>query len=155
VRIRHCAMCAIVDRETPGRIPPGRRGDDACDLSRPSVAAITTSPPPPFTGTKVASYVAVSDRRPPYSIHEARIRGEVLDYLRQHPHAMDSLDGIATWWLPRHEVRIGVELVARALETLEDEGLLERVGDTERPLFRLRPSRVEGADGTDSFNGRS
>jgi Fe2+ or Zn2+ uptake regulation protein len=96
----------------------------------------------------------VSDRRPSFADHEARIRGEVLDYLRQHPHAMDSLEGIATWWLPRHEVRVGVELVARALEQLEDEGLLERVGDAERPLFRLRPSRVQAA-GDDVFDGRS
>ena len=79
----------------------------------------------------------------------------MLDYLRQHPHAMDTLEGIATWWLPRHEVRIGVELVARALATLEDDGLLERVGDTERPLFRLRPSPVQSADASESFNGRS
>jgi hypothetical protein len=96
----------------------------------------------------------VSDRRSSDSQHEARIRGEVLDYLRQHPHAMDSLEGIATWWLPRHEVRIGVELVARALETLEEEGLLERIGDAERPLFRLRPRGLQDADGSDGADGQ-
>ena len=97
----------------------------------------------------------MNDPRISRSEHEARIRGEVLDYLRQHPHAMDSLEGIVTWWLPRHEVRVGAELVARALETLEDEGVLERIGDAERPLFRLRPSHRQGADGSDGFDGRS
>jgi Arc/MetJ family transcription regulator len=69
---------------------------------------------------------------------EARIRQEILDYLSGHPHAMDSLEGIATWWLPRHEARIDIGLVARALEALQVNGWLERVGDAERPLFRRR-----------------
>jgi Fe2+ or Zn2+ uptake regulation protein len=75
---------------------------------------------------------------------EARIRREVLEYLCEHPHAMDNLEGIATWWLPRHEVRVGVEQVARALESLETDGFVERIGDAERPLFRLRSGHVSG-----------
>ena len=71
---------------------------------------------------------------------------ELLDYLREHPNAMDSLTGIAEWWLPRHRVRVSVERVAQALETLEAQGVIERVGGAERPLFRLRPQAAVGPD---------
>lgn len=63
---------------------------------------------------------------------------ELLGYLQEHPHAMDTLKGIVDWWLPRHEVRVGAEHVARALRTLEERGLIERVGQGDQPLFRLR-----------------
>ena len=72
------------------------------------------------------------------SEHEHRIQQELLSYLIENPGAMDTLEGIAAWWLPRHEVRVGVEVVARALHRLEYDGVIERTGDPERPLFRLR-----------------
>ena len=56
----------------------------------------------------------------------------------ENPAAMDTLEGIAAWWLPRHEVRVGLKQVARALEHLEADGVIERAGDPERPMFRLR-----------------
>jgi hypothetical protein len=62
---------------------------------------------------------------------------ELLSYLREHPRAMDSLEGIAEWWLPRHRIRIGVERVSRALEALAERGILERVVDGDRLLYRL------------------
>jgi hypothetical protein len=63
---------------------------------------------------------------------------ELLSYLREHPNAMDTLKGIAEWWLPRHRVRVEVERIAAALRTLEASGLIERVGSEDRPLYRLR-----------------
>jgi hypothetical protein len=63
---------------------------------------------------------------------------ELVGYLQAHPNAMDTLNGIADWWLPLHQVSIGVERVAHALRTLESRGLIERVGSEDRPLFRLR-----------------
>jgi hypothetical protein len=62
---------------------------------------------------------------------------EVLDYLREHPRAMDTLEGIVEWWLPRHQVRVGVERVSRALETLVHGGRLEPVDEGGRRLYRL------------------
>jgi hypothetical protein len=70
--------------------------------------------------------------------HEQRIVQELLQYLAENPGAMDTLDGIAAWWLPRHEARVGVEFVARALARLEAEGVIERTGDPGRPMFHLR-----------------
>jgi hypothetical protein len=82
---------------------------------------------------------AVSDRpdhRP--TEHDDRIQQELLGYLLDNPGAMDTLEGIVTWWLPRHEARVGTEPVARALERLEADGVVERAGDRDRPLYRLR-----------------
>jgi hypothetical protein len=70
--------------------------------------------------------------------HDA-ICDELLGYLREHPNAMDTLEGIADWWLPRHRVRTEVERVAQALRTLEQRELIERIGH-DRPLYRLRRS---------------
>jgi hypothetical protein len=72
--------------------------------------------------------------------HEERIQHELLRYLLQNPGAMDTLEGIVTWWLPRHEARAGLERVVRAIEGLEAKGIVERAGDPDRPLFRLRPN---------------
>jgi hypothetical protein len=63
---------------------------------------------------------------------------ELLGYLREHPNAMDTLTGIAEWWLPQHRRRVDVERVAQALRTLEERELIERIGHDERALFRLR-----------------
>ena len=62
----------------------------------------------------------------------------ILGYLHEHPNAMDTLTGIAVWWLPRHRVHVVFERVAEALQTLESRGLIERIGNDTRPLFRLR-----------------
>jgi hypothetical protein len=66
------------------------------------------------------------------------MRTELLSYLSEHPSAMDSLEGVVEWWLPRQQVRNAVERVARALEVLTREGLIEQVSDGERVLYRLR-----------------
>jgi hypothetical protein len=63
---------------------------------------------------------------------------ELLDYLRKHPNAMDTLTGIAEWWLPRGPRHVDVERVAQALRALEERGVIERIGQDERALFRLR-----------------
>jgi len=62
---------------------------------------------------------------------------DLLEYMRENPDAMDTVTGIAEWWLPR-DVRAGIDEVARALQTLEARGLVERVGGEDRPMFRLR-----------------
>ena len=71
---------------------------------------------------------------------------ELLGYLWEHPDAMDTLTGIADWWLPRHRVRVDVEQVAQALRTLEESELIERIGGPDNPMFRLRRNRVNSSD---------
>lgn len=89
------------------------------------------------------------DPRPPDAPdpRESELCDELLAYLREHPRAMDSLEGIAEWWLPRHQIRVGVERIARALETLTRRGMLQEVEDGDRLLYRLRPDAEPGAGG--------
>lgn len=42
----------------------------------------------------------------------------ILQYLRTHPEAADSLDGIAAWWLPRSNHPPTLEAVQEALNQL-------------------------------------
>lgn len=61
----------------------------------------------------------------------------VLGYLEEHPHAMDTLEGIAEWWIERERIRFDVARVAGALARLVDRGVLERIGAGECALYRL------------------
>ena len=74
------------------------------------------------------------------------VHDQLLEYLREHPRAMDTLKGIAEWWLPRHRVRVEVERVAEALRTLEARGLIERIGPEDSPLYRLRQHPAAAPD---------
>lgn len=84
---------------------------------------------------------------------ESALCDELLAYLRDHPQAMDSLEGIAGWWVPRQQIRVEVERVARALGALTRRGLLEEVRDGERVLFRLK--RGDEPDAGESPTGSS
>jgi hypothetical protein len=78
---------------------------------------------------------------------DSGIRDDVLGYLREHPRAMDSLEGISQWWLVRQRVRVSVQLVARALFDLERAGLLERIGENGNAMYRLRaPADVNAGE---------
>jgi len=53
------------------------------------------------------------------------LRELVLGYLDDHPTAMDTLDGIAEWWILRQQIQIEVRRVSAVLGSLVDEGVLE------------------------------
>lgn len=61
----------------------------------------------------------------------------VLGYLREHPHAMDTLSGIAHWWVLRQQIRVDLENLQRALDLLTERGVLEGVGSGEMRRYRL------------------
>jgi hypothetical protein len=69
---------------------------------------------------------------------ERQMSEAIRSYLAEHPGAMDTLEGIATWWLMRQQIRIDVERLDRVLHQLVEEGVLETVGPEESPRFRLR-----------------
>ena len=56
---------------------------------------------------------------------DAHVKALVLGYLDDHPTAMDTLDGIAEWWVLRQQIDIEVRRVARALAALVSDGLIE------------------------------
>ena len=79
----------------------------------------------------------VKAQRPAHETERDLYRA-VLQYLRSHPDAMDTLDGIAEWWLMRQRIHASVTSVARVLRLLVENGLVEELGPVERPRYRLR-----------------
>ncbi|MFN8570862.1 MAG: hypothetical protein U0132_02325 [Gemmatimonadaceae bacterium] len=59
------------------------------------------------------------------SAGDTHLRSLVLGYLDDHPTAMDTLDGIAEWWVLRQQIEIEVRRVSRVLSALVAEGQLE------------------------------
>lgn len=57
----------------------------------------------------------------------ARLSDEILRYLRAHPRAADTVDGIVEWWLPRQRRDEAVDQVQRALDALVGRGLVEKI----------------------------
>lgn len=51
---------------------------------------------------------------------------------------MDTLEGIAEWWLMRQRVRVDLEVLERVLRHLTAEGVLEQMGSGDQARFRLR-----------------
>jgi hypothetical protein len=60
---------------------------------------------------------------------DARLEEAILGYVRTHPDAMDTLDGIAEWWVMRHVVRVEIESVARVVARLTERGVFEVIED--------------------------
>jgi hypothetical protein len=52
------------------------------------------------------------------------IEEAVVGYLRHHPEAADTLDGIVAWWLPLQRYEIGKTRIETALTHLVDAGIL-------------------------------
>ena len=69
---------------------------------------------------------------------EREIAEAVVEYLREHPDAMDTMQGIAEWWLMRHQIRTGVTAIANVLSRLTASGVLEEIGAGENRRYRLR-----------------
>jgi Fe2+ or Zn2+ uptake regulation protein len=74
---------------------------------------------------------------------EALIAESVVDYVTRHPQAMDTVEGIAAWWLRQAEERVNVGSLQRVLDRLTEEGILERIDASDRVHYRLhRPTKT-------------
>jgi len=65
-------------------------------------------------------------------------RDEIVAYLRAHPGAADSLEGIVEWWLPHQRYETAKSAIQLALNDLAAQGIVEEIilGDSAR-LYRL------------------
>ncbi len=52
---------------------------------------------------------------------------EILQYLRAHPRAADTLEGIVGWWLPRQRYELAQQRIQQALNNLVVRGLVEKI----------------------------
>ena len=55
---------------------------------------------------------------------EERITEQILRYLREHPAACDTLEGVVRWWVMAQQINESVEMVQQALKELEMEGAI-------------------------------
>lgn len=62
----------------------------------------------------------------------------IVDYIRKHPDASDTLVGITRWWLHLEKIESSVSDVSIALEDLIKEGVIERqlIGG-DKPIYRI------------------
>jgi hypothetical protein len=70
------------------------------------------------------------------------LRQAILNYLDEHPDAMEALDGIAEWWIARSQIRVEVEALGRVLEELTRSGVLKEMRVTGKTYYRLARKKV-------------
>ena len=71
-------------------------------------------------------------------IHDDDVAAAILGYLEEHPHGMDTLEGIAEWWLSRQQIRVQVATVSRVLHRLTERGAVEVVDANGHRLYRRK-----------------
>lgn len=60
----------------------------------------------------------------------------------RHPHAQDTVEGIAHWWLLEEQIREGVRQVRAALEQLTSAGLISEIRRADSTIvYRLNPAQ--------------
>lgn len=66
-------------------------------------------------------------------------RVEIVEYLRSHPSAADTVDGIIQWWLPLQRYETAKDEIQKALDDLAEAGIIEYVMTSDnRKVFRLQ-----------------
>ena len=77
-------------------------------------------------------------------VDEDEVAAAIVDYLTERPHAMDTLEGIAEWWLMRQRIRMNVTMLARVVRRLTERGVLEELGPPDEPRYRLKANEERG-----------
>jgi hypothetical protein len=72
---------------------------------------------------------------------ESPLALQILDYLRRHPQAKDSVEGIAQFWVSGDPVE-----VRRALDRLVDRKLIEKRSSAAMDLYSMSEERLVAAD---------
>lgn len=68
-----------------------------------------------------------------------KIANEVTNYLVNHPNAMDSLEGITTWWLTHQRYNSALNIVQSALDMLvESETIVKSSVSGNKVVYSLR-----------------
>jgi hypothetical protein len=69
----------------------------------------------------------------------------ILQYLRAHPDAADSLEGIASWWLPQSGFSVTSEAVQEALALLVAERRIARIDLADGRTLYQSVDKVSGS----------
>jgi hypothetical protein len=83
-------------------------------------------------GKIVAKIEQIEGHNVSSSPDEEEMTQAILGYLAEHPQAMDTIEGIAEWWLMRQQVRVSMTMLSKVLQRLTESGAIEelRTGDT-------------------------
>lgn len=54
------------------------------------------------------------------------VADEIISYIRKHPNAADSVDGITRWWLTQQRYETVMNIVQDALDMLVTSGKLQK-----------------------------
>lgn len=69
-------------------------------------------------------------------------RREIIEYLRAHPSAADTVDGIIQWWLPLQRFETARNVIQQALDDLVERGIIDYVdAGGDKRIFRLAERR--------------
>lgn len=71
------------------------------------------------------------------------LRHAILNYLKQNPDAMESVAGIAEWWIGRSQIRVELETLRRVLKALTESGVLKEIQVTGEPYYRLARKQMK------------
>lgn len=74
---------------------------------------------------------------------ETALKQAILAYLDECPQAMDTLEGIAEWWVMRQQIRLETEAVTSAVGQLVEQGLLDEVAVINAKYYRLKNIKVK------------
>jgi hypothetical protein len=69
--------------------------------------------------------------------HLVEVVDAILRYLDSHPHAVDTVDGIAKWWIHTEKCP-DARIVEAALARLEAQGLVNRRTNADRHILYSR-----------------
>jgi len=69
---------------------------------------------------------------------DAELAAAVMKYLAEHPKAVDTLEGIAEWWVMRQQARVDLDSLGRVLRLLAAQGLVEVDGEGDEARYRLK-----------------
>ncbi|NUO83098.1 hypothetical protein HUU05_23755 [candidate division KSB1 bacterium] len=69
---------------------------------------------------------------------EEEMATAIEEYLSEHPHASDTLEGIAGWWIIQQQIRVEVKTLKKVLAQLVGRGLLEEIRNGGRAQYRLK-----------------
>jgi hypothetical protein len=79
-----------------------------------------------------------------YFPDKTRIAHEILAYLKDHPDAQDTLEGIVEWWLLETKIKYQTTLVMDALADLvEKELILEHKSKDSRVYYQANRTKME------------
>ena len=69
------------------------------------------------------------------------LANKILNYLRKHPDAGDTVEGITKWWLEYERADQYVDDVTFVLDSLLEKGLLRRIQYRDVFLYKLNKMR--------------